>query len=82
MSGKKKDVAVVASRELKRTLKAREEQKFMMRARLAKRDLDYAESPCAARVVVGCVRTTDGRTLVVETRGNRCIAPRVTHLGN
>lgn len=82
MSGKKKDVAAVASRELKRTLKAREEQKFMMRARLAKRDLDYAESPYAARVVVGCVRTTDGRTLVVETRGRCCIAPRVTHLGN
>ena len=77
MSGKKKDVAVVASRELKRSLKAREAQKFMMRARLAKRDLDYAESPYAARVVV----ETRGN-IVVETRGQRCIAPRITHLGN
>ena len=77
MSGKKKDVAVVASRELKRSLKAREAQKFMMRARLAKRDLDYAESPYAARVVV---ETRGNR--VVETRGQRCIAPRITHLGN
>ena len=76
MSGRKIDQAATASRELKRTLKVRRESKFMMRARLAKRDLDYAESPYAARVVVDCVQTTDGRTLVVETRGQRCIAPR------
>ena len=42
-------------------------------ARLAKRDRAYDESPCAARVVVSCVQTTDGRTLVVETRGRSCI---------
>ena len=76
MSRKKSDPAVVASRELKRTLKARKESKFMMRARLAKRDLDYADGGHAARVVVDCVKTTDGRTLVVETRGRCCIAPR------
>ena len=76
MRWKKYDQAIVASRELKRMLKAREEQKFMMRARLAKRDIEYAESPYAARVVVDCVKTTDGRTLVSETRGKRCVAPR------
>ena len=58
---------------LRRMQKDREEQRFMVRARLAKRDLDYALSPCAARVTVDCVRTTDGRTLVVETRGRSCI---------
>ena len=46
------------------------------RARLRARDADYAASPCAARVTVDCVRTTDGRTLVVETRGQRCIGWR------
>lgn len=58
---------------LRRMQKDREERQFMVRARLAKRDLDYAASPCAARVTVDCVRTTDGRTLVVETRGRSCI---------
>ena len=71
MSGKKYDQAVVASRELKRTLKARKEQKFMMRARLAKRDLDYADGGHAAPVTV---EKRGG--IVVETRGQRCIAPR------
>lgn len=69
MSWKKQDPALVASRELKRTLKAREEQKFMMRARLAKRDLDYA----AAQVPV----TVEERGGVrIETRGQRCIGSR------
>ena len=77
MSGKKKNFAKVASLELKRSLKARGAQKFMMRKRLAKRDLDYAESPYAARVVV----ETRGN-IVVETRGQRCIAPRITNLRN
>lgn len=66
-----------AESSLKRMKKGREQQKFMMRARLAKRDLDYAESPYAARVVV----ETRGN-IVVETRGQRCVAPRITHLGN
>ena len=70
------DEALIAKKELLAMLRKRDDQKFEIRARLAKRDLDYAESGCAARVVVDCVRTTDGRTLVVETRGHRCIAPR------
>ena len=77
MSGQKMDAAMVASRELKRSLRARKEQKFMMRARLAKRDIDYAESGCAAKVTVeergGCV---------FETRGRCGIAPRITHRGS
>ena len=75
MSRKKADQAVVASRELKRTLKARKESKFMMRARLAKRDSAYAESGHAAPVTV---EERGGR--VIETRGQRCIAPRITHM--
>ena len=47
-----------------------------MKARLAKRDAEYSASPYAARVTVDCVRTTDGRTLFVETRGQRCIGGR------
>ena len=71
MSRNKHDQAVVASRELKRTLKARNESKFMMRARLAKRDLDYADGGCAAPVTV-----EERGGIVIETRGQRCIAPR------
>ena len=41
------------------------------RAYLARRDAEYAK--LGTRVVVDCVKTTDGRTLVVETRGQRCI---------
>lgn len=59
------------SKELRMMSRARKEQKFMMRARLAKRDLDYAESGCAAAVTV---EERGGR--VIETRGQRCIAPR------
>ena len=40
------------------------------RAKLAARDAEYAK--LGTRVVVDCVKTTDGRTLVVETRGQRC----------
>lgn len=40
------------------------------RAKLAKLDAEYAK--LGTRVVVDCVKTTDGRTLVVETRGQRC----------
>ena len=42
--------------------------------RLAKRDAEYAK--LGTRVTVDCVKTTDGRTLVVETRGQRCIGWR------
>lgn len=49
---------------------AREARQFMLRARLAKRDLDYAESGCAATVTVE-VRDD----VVTEWRGQRCIAP-------
>ena len=42
--------------------------------RLARRDAEYAK--LGTRVVVDCVKTTDGRTLVVETRGQRCIGWR------
>ena len=44
------------------------------RARLAKRDAEYAK--LGTRVVVDCVKTTDGRTLVIETRGQPCIGWR------
>ena len=44
------------------------------RAYLARRDAEYAK--LCTRVTVDCVKTTDGRTLVVETRGQRCIGWR------
>ena len=75
MSDRKWDTAAAASRELKRTLKARKGQKFMMRERLAKRDLDYAESGHAAKVTV---EERGGR--VIETRGRCGIAPRITNM--
>lgn len=40
------------------------------RSYLARRDAEYAK--LGTRVTVDCVKTTDGRTLVVETRGQRC----------
>ena len=52
----------------RRELKAREAAEFARRARLAKRDLDYRDSPYAAKVTVeerGNVR--------IETRGQRCL---------
>ena len=56
------------NRELGRVKKEREELRFAMRARLAKRDLDYAESPYAAPVTV---EYSGNR--VIETRGLKCI---------
>ena len=44
------------------------------RSYLARRDAEYAK--LGTRVTVDCVKTTDGRTLVVETRGQRCIGWR------
>ena len=66
MSLKKGDPALVASRELKRQLKVREEKRFMMRARLVKRDLDYAENAAPVTVEVR-------GNVVTEWRGPRVI---------
>ena len=60
------------SKELRMMSRARKESKFMMRARLAKRDLYYAEGGHAAPVTV---EERGGR--VIETRGQRCIASRM-----
>lgn len=60
-----------ASAELRKMKRERKESKFIMRARLAKRDLDYAESGCAAPVTV---EERNGK--IIEWRGQRCIAPR------
>ena len=49
-------------------LKAREAAEFARRARLAKRDLDYRDSPYAAKVTV-----EERGGLVIETRGQRCL---------
>ena len=49
-------------------LKAREAAEFARRARLAKRDLDYRDSPYAAKITV---EERDGR--VIETRGQLCL---------
>ena len=66
------------SAELRMMARARKERKFVMRARLAKRDLDYAESGHAAPVTVeqrGNVR--------IETRGPRVIGWRSAgHVSN
>ena len=50
-----------------RELKAREASEFARRARLAKRDLDYRDSPYAAKVTV-----EERGGLVIETRGQVC----------
>lgn len=47
------------------------DREFMVRARLAKRDLEYRESPYAAPVTV---EERGGR--VIETRGQACIGWR------
>ena len=52
----------------RRELKAREAAEFARRARLAKRDLDYRDSPYAAKVTV-----EERGGLVIETRGQRCL---------
>ena len=51
----------------RRELKAREAAEFERRARLAKRDLDYRDSPYAAKVTV-----EERGGLVIETRGQLC----------
>ena len=51
----------------RRELKAREAAEFERRARLAKRDLDYRDSPYAAKVTV-----EDRGNVRIETRGQRC----------
>ena len=64
-----------AAAEVRRMKRKISNRKFMVRARLAKRDLDYAESGCAAPV------TVDVRgNRVIETRGHVCIASRCTHI--
>ena len=63
----------------RRVLKAREAAEFERRARLAKRDLDYRDSPYAAKVTV-----EDRGGLVIETRGQPVIgwnsATHLTHI--
>ena len=44
------------------------------RSYLARRDAEYAK--LGTRVTVDSVKTTDGRTLVIETRGQPCIGWR------
>ena len=64
----------------RRELKAREAAEFARRARLAKRDLDYRDSPYAAKVTV-----EERGGLVIETRGQLCAGWRssshVSHNG-
>ena len=55
----------------RRELKAREAAEFERRARLAKRDLDYRDSPYAAKVTV-----EDRGNVRIETRGQRCLGWR------
>ena len=62
--------AQIRGQSLRMSARVREEQKCERRARLAKRDLDYAESGCTAPVTVE-VRGN----VVTEWRGQRCIAP-------
>ena len=66
-----------ASAELRRMVRAGTNRKCAMRKRLAKRDRDYAESGCASPVTV---EVRGNR--VIETRGQVCIAPRITHRGS
>ena len=62
----------------RRELKAREAAEFERRARLAKRDLDYRDSPYAAKVTV-----EERGGLVIETRGQPvigfCSAEHIRH---
>ena len=55
--------------ELRRMKRDREEREFMKRARLAKRDLDYAENSAPVTV-----EERDGK--IVEWRGQRVIGCR------
>lgn len=62
-----------------RELKAREASEFARRARLAKRDIDYRDSPYAAKVTV-----EERGGLRIETRGQPVIgwnsATHLTHI--
>lgn len=62
--------ALRRGQSLRMSARALEARKVAKLARLAKRDLDYAESGCAAPVTVE-VRGN----VVTEWRGQRCIAP-------
>lgn len=59
------------SADVRKLARTREARQFMLRARLAKRDLDYAESGCTAPVTV---EERGGR--VIETRGQACLGWR------
>ena len=62
----------------RRELKAREAAEFARRARLAKRDLDYRDSPYAAKVTV-----EERGGLVIETRGQVCSGWRsISHVSH
>ena len=63
----------------RRELKAREAAEFERRARLAKRDLDYRDSPYAAPVTVEerDLRNSElGQIMRIEWRGQAIIASR------
>ena len=62
----------------RRELKAREAAEFERRARLAKRDLDYRDSPYAATVTV-----EERGGLVIKTRGQVCAGWRsISHVSH
>ena len=67
------------TRAERRELKAREEADFMRRARLAKRDIDYRESPYSAPVTVEereFGNSELGTIMRIETRGRCCLGWR------
>lgn len=67
------------TRAEQRELKARKEAAFMRRARLSKRDQDYARSPYAPRVTVEereLANSELGTIMRIETRGQRVIGWR------
>lgn len=62
----------------RRELKAREAAEFERRARLAKRDLDYRDSPYAAKVTV-----EERDNVRIETRGQVCAGWRsISHVSH
>ena len=71
------------SAELRMMARARNASKSAMRARLEKRDRDYAESGCAAPVTVEerDLRNSEiGCIMRIETRGQSCIASHCKHI--
>ena len=73
------------SAEIRMMRQARTAEKAAMRKRLAARDSAYAESGHAAPVTVEerDLRNSEiGQIIRIETRGQRCIAPRITHMGS